>query len=139
MASTDSITLVAGRGIREDTRYFKKSTRRQVTLMAREEITDHANALAAGEFPPGAVRANVETSGIDLQALVGHELQLGTAVLSVYEARIPCAQMDDLCQGLRERMSDGHQGVLAQIKISGTARVGDLIRPIQVKENGSTT
>jgi MOSC domain-containing protein YiiM len=36
--------------------------------------------------------------------------------------------MDELCQGLRELMEDGRQGVLAQVVRSGTVRIGDAIR-----------
>ena len=36
--------------------------------------------------------------------------------------------MDALCQGLRERMGDSQQGVLARVVRSGVIRVGDPIR-----------
>jgi len=36
--------------------------------------------------------------------------------------------MDALCQGLRERMMNGRQGVLAEIRRPGIVRVGDPIR-----------
>jgi MOSC domain-containing protein YiiM len=38
--------------------------------------------------------------------------------------------MDAICQGLRARMMDQRQGVLAEVVQSGTVRVGD---PIQVR------
>jgi MOSC domain-containing protein YiiM len=36
--------------------------------------------------------------------------------------------MNALCPGLRERMENNRQGVLAQVVRSGTIRVGDPIR-----------
>lgn len=137
LSSADEIELVEAKGIQGDNRYFAKlsrhtgePTRRQVSLMEREEIARHAEALKMGSIAPGAVRANIETSGIDLISLIGREVELGGAKLFVYERRDPCAKMDALCQGLRARMADGHQGVLAEVRRSGKVRVGDQIRPV---------
>lgn len=123
-----ALHLVAGKGIEEDPRYFNRGSRRQVTLMEREQIAEHAEALGAGEFPPGAVRSNIETTGINLVDLVGQRVQVGGAVLDFYEPRTPCQQMDDLCPGLRGLMEDGHTGVLARVVQSGVIRVGDAVR-----------
>lgn len=120
--------LVAGKGIEEDPRYFNRGSRRQVTLMEREEIAAHAGALGVGEFAPGAVRSNIETTGISLVQLVGQRVEVGGAVLEFYEPRTPCQQMDDLCPGLRGLMEDGHTGVLALVVRSGSIRVGDAVR-----------
>jgi hypothetical protein len=35
--------------------------------------------------------------------------------------------MDAICQGLRERMMNSRQGVLAEVRRSGRIRVGDRI------------
>ena len=53
---------------------------------------------------------------------------MGQAVLSVHSLREPCSKMDAICQGLRERMLEGRQGVLATVVESGAIRVGDQIR-----------
>jgi MOSC domain-containing protein YiiM len=97
--------------------------------MEREQIDDHAKALGK-DIVPGAVRSNVETTGIDLVSLVGREVAIGDAVLYFVEPRDPCDKMDAVCQGLRERMLNNRQGVLAEVRRSGTVRVGDLIRPL---------
>ena len=44
-----------------------------------------------------------------------------------YAPRDPCAKMDAICQGLRARMMDQRQGVLAEVVRSGAVRVGDAI------------
>jgi MOSC domain-containing protein YiiM len=131
----DSLTLVLEKGIEEDTRYFgriSKSTgrpgRRQVTLIERELVAEHAVALRLPRLPPGVVRSNIETTGIRLNALLGREVEVGTALLFFYELRIPCRQMDDICRGLRALMEEGRQGVLAEVRRSGVVRVGDAIR-----------
>ncbi len=135
LRSVETIELIEAKGIEGDSRYFNrvnresgKPSRRQVSLIAREQIAAHASALGIPSIPPGAVRANIETAGIDLMACLGQELEIGDALLFVFAPRDPCAKMDAVCQGLRERMMDGRQGVMAEVRRSGKVRVGDPIR-----------
>lgn len=118
----------------EDRRYFGrtrwrtgKPSRRQVSLIEREQIAEHAAALGLETIPPGAVRSNIESTGIDLQALVGQDVKIGEAVVRFYEPRTPSVKMDALCQGLRELMECDRQGVMAEVVRSGVVRVGDRI------------
>ncbi len=128
LVAVDAFHVVAGQGIAEDTRYFNRGSRRQVSLIEREQIAAHADALGVAGFTPGGVRSNIETTGINLIALIGQRVEIGEAVLDCYAPRTPCQQMDALCQGLRELMEDRRQGVLAQVVRSGIIRVGDTIR-----------
>ncbi len=132
-----SLQLVAEKGIKEDRRYFGRTSRstgepsrRQVTLIERDQIAEHAVALGLENIPPGAVRSNIETTGIDLQACLGREVKIGEAVLRFYEPRTPCAKMDAICLGLRQLMENNRQGVLAEVLQSGLIRVGDSIQPL---------
>lgn len=128
LSAVEVFHVIAGKGIEEDSRYFNRGSRRQVTLIGREQTAAHASALGVGGFAPGEVRSNIETTGIDLIALVGHRVEIGGAVLDFYAPRTPCHKMDALRQGLRELMEDGRQGVLAQVIRSGAIRAGDTIR-----------
>ncbi|MDB6033931.1 MAG: hypothetical protein JWM16_4269 [Verrucomicrobiales bacterium] len=132
------IELVAGKGIREDIRYFNRKskssgqpTKRQVTLIEREQIREHSEAFGIAIIEPGVVRSNIETTGIPLQHLVGYEIQVGEAVVFLYEPRTPCHQMERIHPGLQQRMKDGKQGVLAQVIRSGHVRVGDPIKALR--------
>jgi MOSC domain-containing protein YiiM len=136
MRAAESFAVVAEKGIEGNGRYFARISRstgqpgkRQLSLMEREQIAGHAAALGLPAIPAGAVRANIETTGIDLIALIGCEVQIGDAILCFYEARTPCEKMDRICQGLRTLMENRKQGVLAQVIRGGTIRVGDLIHP----------
>ncbi len=135
LADAIELELVMDKGIIGDERYFGRlnregqPSRRQVTLIEREQLGEHAAALGLTEIPPGAVRANIETAGIDLVALIGGEIDVGTARLRFYAPRDPCAKMDAICAGLRERMLDSRQGVLAEVVRSGVVRIGDAVRP----------
>ncbi len=135
MKAVEEVEAVTASGLKGDERYFGRLSRetgqpakRQVTLMEREVISEHAAALGMQTIAPGAVRSNVETTGIELVSLIGKEVEIGEAVLFFYEHRTPCEQMDQICQGLRKLMDDRRQGVLAQVRRSGRIRVGDSIR-----------
>lgn len=135
--AVDRISLIAGKGIEGNGRYFGrisrrngKPSRRQVSLIEREQIAEHAAGLGLIKIPPGTVRSNIETSGVDLCALVGRDVQIGEAVLRFYEPRTPCSKMDAVCRGLRELMENNKQGVMAEVIRSGVISVGDSIRPI---------
>jgi hypothetical protein len=134
LKSVDAVEVVAGKGIQDEPRYFGKfsrgtgePSRRQISLIEREQIAEHAVTLGRQSIPPGAVRANIETFGIDLIQLVNSEIQIGGAVLFLYEPRTPCEKMDAVCSGLRALMENSRQGVLAEVVRPGTIRVGDTI------------
>ena len=134
LQGVEAVEIAAGKGVVGDTRYFgrlSRSTgelsRRQVTLIEREQIAEHAVALGLEAIAPGAVRSNIETEGVNLVSLLGRQIQIGGAVLFLYEPREPCAQMDAICQGLRALMLNNRQGVLAEVVRSGSIRRGDAI------------
>ncbi len=135
LEEVNAMDLVAGKGIVGDRRYFGRlsrdsaqPSRRQVSLIEREQIAEHVTGLGIQGIAPGAVRSNIETTGIRLMPLIGKEIMIGEAVLFVHSQRDPCAKMDALCQGLRERMMHGRQGVLADVRTCGKVCVGDAIR-----------
>ena len=139
LQTVEEIELLEAKGILGEPRYFGRvrrdtghPSRRQVTLIEREQIGEHAAALGLQAIPPGAVRSNIETLGINLIALVGREVEIGDAVLLLYAPRDPCAKMDAVCQGLRELMTNQRQGVVAVVLRSGRVCVGDTItaRPV---------
>ena len=126
-----ALELVENTGVAGDPRYFDRGSRRQVTLIEREQIAEHAAALGLPPIAPGVVLANLETEGIDLRQFLGWEARVGTAVLYFYAPRTPCAKMDVICVGLRARMGDSRQGVLAQVVTSGRVVAGDSLQPLR--------
>jgi len=134
MLSVEEITLVQGKGIAEDVRYFDRKGRdgqprkRQVTLIEREQIGEHAAVLGLTGIAPGKVRSNIETDGILLIDCIGKQLQIGEAILLIYDPRTPCTKMETVAPGLHELMKNSRQGVLAQVVHSGTVRVGDALQ-----------
>ncbi len=130
----EAVQVVTGKGIQDEPRYFGRISSktgqpslRQVSLIEREQIAAHAAELGVSGIAPGAVRANIETQGVKLVELLGQKIQVGRAVLWLYEARRPCEKMNAVCQGLRQLMTENRQGVLAQVVKSGRIQVGDEI------------
>jgi MOSC domain-containing protein YiiM len=137
LRTVSEVYAEAGQGLVGDARKFARKNqqgepgRRQVSLIAREEIALHAAALGLPEIAAGAARSNIETTGLDLVSFLHREMEVGQAVLLFYEARTPCWKMDRIAPGLQAMMSQGRQGVLAQVIRSGWIRTGDAIRPLR--------
>ena len=84
MRAVESFEVIAEKGIVGNGRYFSRISRssgqpskRQLSLMEREQIDEHAVTLGLQSIPAGAVRVNIETTGIDLMALIGREVEIG--------------------------------------------------------------
>lgn len=136
MADTNEIEVVVGKGIVGEPRYFGRTnregrpSRRNVTLIEREIVVEHAEALKA-DITPGLVKSNVETTGVDLISLIGKRVQIGDAILNFYEPRLPCDQMDRIIPGMRLLMCDERQGVVAEVLQSGRIKVGDELQVLE--------
>lgn len=136
-ATVESFVVEAGKGIVGNPRHFARRkgngefSKRQVSLIEREQIAEHAAALGMETIAPGVIRSNIETSGVNLVSLLGQHVQIGKATLYFYEARTGCQQMDDICQGLRELSKGDRLGVLAQVITSGEIQVGDEIHLVK--------
>jgi MOSC domain-containing protein YiiM len=146
--SVDEVALVAGIGVDGDAHagptVMHRSRRkrdpsqpnlRQVHLIAGEV---HDGLRADGfDVPLGAFGENITTRGIALGDLpVGTTLRLGDdAIIALTGFRDPCAQIDDLHEGLRAAVafkpSTGpalfRNGVMAVVVRGGIVRVGDPI------------
>ena len=88
LKAVESVRLLEAKGIEGDLRYFgrlsrdtDKPSRRQVSLIEREQIAQHAAALGLQAIAPGAVRSNIETVGLDLVSLIGREIEIGGKLL----------------------------------------------------------
>lgn len=137
MAAVDVVEAVAGVGLLGD-RYasgagtFSPSPQRpdfEVTLVEQENL-DHHTRESGSEFHASMARRNLVTHGVDLNALVGREFQIGTVRLRGVRLCEPCnhlakATHAGILHGLLHR-----GGLRAAIVEGGTLRVGDVIRPI---------
>jgi MOSC domain-containing protein YiiM len=110
----------------------RPGSKRQVSLMDRETLDKFG-------LPPGVVKENITTQGLDFQTLAtGNILRIGKCLLEITGPCEPCARMDELRMGLQEELR-GHRGWLCRVKEAAVIRIGDRIEVIaQAGENVAT-
>jgi len=102
----------------------RRGSSRQVLLMDIE-------TLEMFGVPPGRVKENITTRGIELGALpAGQRIRAGEALLEVTKACTPCYQMDEIRPGLQEAIR-GRRGILCRVVRSGRIRRGDQIEIVE--------
>ncbi len=98
----------------------RPNSKRQVSLMDIESLQQLG-------IPPGAVKENVTTRGLDFQRLKpGQTLRIGGSLLEITLPCEPCSRMDEIRQGLQEELR-GQRGWLCRVVEGGTIRRGDRI------------
>jgi MOSC domain len=126
----ESVELHAGRGIVGD-RYFdgtgtfsaSEKHGQQLTLI-EGEVLDALRAEGVALTPADA-RRNVVTRGIDLNALVGREFQIGTVRCVGRRLCEPCSHLQRLTGTALLRPMVHRGGLRADILTSGVVRTGD--------------
>jgi len=137
MRSVQAAVAVAGQGLVGD-RYqtgtgewcYDRRLYDDVTLIATEAL-DAAGAEHGVHLQAGAARRNLETRGVDLQALVGRTFQIGEVVLQGNRPCEPCRYLDRLTGQPAKTALAGRGGLRATVITGGALRVGDrvLARP----------
>ena len=130
--SHTTVELHAGRGIPGD-RYFDGTGTFSASEKHGQELTlieaEVLDALSEDglELTPADARRNVVTRGIDLNALVGQEFQLGTARCIGRRLCEPCSHLQRLTGRALLRPMVHRGGLRADILSSGVVNVGDAI------------
>ena len=126
------VELRAGRGIVGDRYYdgtgtFSMSEKhgQQLTLI-EAEVLDALDEDGL-HLTPADARRNIVTRGIDLNALVGQEFQIGTARCIGRRLCEPCSHLQRLTGTALLRAMVHRGGLRADILTSGAVRVGDTI------------
>lgn len=98
-----------------------------MTLLSQERWTELMRTVEAA-LGPGARRANVVLSGIDLEETRGRVLQLGSCRLLIHGETKPCEQMEDALPGLQAAMRQRWAGgAYAEVIAGGDISVGDAV------------
>ncbi|MCL6564804.1 MAG: MOSC domain-containing protein [Acidobacteriia bacterium] len=83
------------------------------------------------EISPGAVKENITTRGLAVQALQpGQRLRIGEALLEVTGPCHPCARMNEIRLGLEEQLR-GRRGMLCRVVEGGRIARGDRIELLE--------
>jgi MOSC domain-containing protein YiiM len=132
--AVERVRAVEGRGLEGD-RYHAgigtysqtPGTGRQMTLIDAAALdalqAEHGIALA-----PGASRRNLVVRGADLDALIGRRFWIGEVLCEGMRACPPCGHLETLAGPGVAKALIGRGGLRAEIRRSGTIRVGDAIR-----------
>jgi MOSC domain-containing protein YiiM len=119
MEELSEVQAMADAGF-EGCAHSRADGKRQVLVVDRE-------TLDAMDLPPGVLRENITTEGINVNGLpLGQQLRMGDARLEVSAVCTPCDLMEKIRPGLRKELY-GRRGMLCRVIEGGTIRRGDTI------------
>lgn len=124
LVPVEQAALETGAGLVGD-RYAGRSGRREVTLIGAADLAAIAEHLGLDRIEPARLRRNLVTHGINLLALKGRSVRLGTATLEITGPCDPCSRMEEEFGTGGYNAVRSHGGVTARVVVSGIVRVGD--------------
>jgi MOSC domain-containing protein YiiM len=96
----------------------------------RQVLLVDSETLDAMSLPPGTIRENITTEGLNVNSLTaGQRLRVGEAQLEVSAICTPCDQLEKVRPGLRKELW-GRRGMLCRVIEVGTIRRGDPIEKV---------
>jgi MOSC domain-containing protein YiiM len=107
--------------------YHGRSRKRQVTLIASEQIAAIASYLGRADISPLDLRRNIVTRGVNLLACKESWLQIGEVVLEPTQECHPCSRMEAAFGQGGYNAVRGHGGLTARVVRGGRVRLGDTI------------
>jgi MOSC domain-containing protein YiiM len=131
----ESIECVAGRGICGDRFYdFKNDYKGQITFFSLEVFDALCRELGVEGCPPGTVRRNVFTRGVDLNTLIGQDFEVQGVRFHGTQECAPCHWMNRAVAPGAEEFLKGRGGLRAKILTDGV-----LWSSAQLVQAGSAT
>ena len=124
-------SLSPGEGLDGDRYGGRAGGKRQVTLVAREDIAAVANFLGGRELQPRSLRRNLVTEGVNLLALKERQIAIGGAVLEITGECHPCSRMEEELGPGGYNAVRGHGGLTARVIMAGVIRIGDTVMRIE--------
>ena len=103
--------------------------KRAVTLIQAEHLAVIGAMMGRSPIAPALVRRNVVVAGINLSALKGRRLKLGTALIEITTVCAPCSRMEKALGPGGFSAMRGHGGWCARVVMPGILRVGDEVAP----------
>lgn len=117
MREFTEVQAVENKGLK-DCLHGRSGSSRQVLLMDMETLEEFG-------VPPGRVKENITTRGIEISGLrLGQHIRVGEALLEVTKPCTHCHLLDEIRPGLQEAMH-GRRGMLCRVVESGRIRRGD--------------
>jgi MOSC domain-containing protein YiiM len=104
--------------------------RRAVTLVQAEHLAAVGAFLGRGPVPAEVLRRNLVVGGVNLAALNGWRVAVGSAVLRITGICAPCSRMEAALGPGGYNAVRGHGGWCAEIVAAGRIERGDAVRPL---------
>lgn len=101
-----------------------RAGKRAVTLFQAEHLAVLESFLR-GPVAPEALRRTIHVAGLNLSALRGERLRLGTAVLEITGPCAPCSRMEEAFGHGGYNALRGHGGWCASVHAPGRVRLDD--------------
>jgi MOSC domain-containing protein YiiM len=96
----------------------------------RQLLLVDSETLDAMSLPPGIIRENITTEGLNVNGLkAGEQLRIGEARLEVSAVCTPCDQLEKVRPGLRKELWK-RRGMLCRVITGGIIRRGDPIEKV---------
>lgn len=125
----DEIAVDEKTGLQGD--HYSKSGKRQITFIQQEHIESVASYMGLASINPVLLRRNVVVKGINLLALKGKVVCIGTAEFQYTGECHPCSRMEEnLGHGGYNAMR-GHGGITLRVTKSGVFKKGDAIQVLE--------
>ena len=106
------------------------SGKRGITLIQHEHLAAIGSFLRQEPVDPALLRRNLVIQGVNLLALKGRTVQVGTAIFAITGPCAPCSRMEEVLGYGGYSAVRGHGGVTARIIEPGTIRLGDELHPV---------
>ncbi len=128
MQTLKSATLTRAAGVHTDFR--GRPGKRQVALLSLADWTEACAELAA-ELDWTTRRSNLLIDELAWPELVGRQLRIGTAIVSVHVEIDPCSRMDEAHSGLAAALTPNWRGGAGcRVLSDGNVCVGDTVSVI---------
>lgn len=107
--------------------------KRAVTLIQAEHLPVIAACANLEAVAPETLRRNLVISGINLSAMRGRKLRLGTALVEITVPCAPCSRMEAALGKGGYAAMRGHGGWCATVLEPGRVALGDAVAPLNPK------
>jgi len=104
--------------------------KRALTLVQAEHLWAIGAYLGGSAVLPAQMRRNVVVAGLNLAALKGREVMIGSAVVRMTTICAPCSRMEETFGHGGYAAVRGHGGWCAEVVHPGEIARGDQVRPV---------
>lgn len=126
----NSAASVAGRGLEGDHRAGKQGGKRQVTLIQWEHLSVIAALCDRESVDPSLLRRNIAVMGINVSALKGSRIRVGSAVLEGTGFCHPCSRIEQNLGHGGYNAVRGHGGITAVVIEGGLIECGNVVEAV---------